>query len=58
MVKLVEKLGPEEGEEDNLNSCSIIQDMLEVKEFYNVVCKKPNVEKIVEFALNTSENKN
>jgi hypothetical protein len=49
MVSLIEKLGPNATEEDNLNSSSIIQDMLEVKEFYNIVCKRPNVEKIVEF---------
>lgn len=58
MSKLIEKLGPEGNEEDNLNACSIIQDMLEVKEFYNIVCKRPNVEKLATFAFTTEENRN
>lgn len=31
---LIEKLAPSEFEEDNLNSCSVLQDLLENKEFY------------------------
>ena len=31
---LLQKLSSEASEEDNLNGCSILQDMLEIKEFY------------------------
>lgn len=40
VVALIDKLGPQGTEEDNLNACSIIQDMLEIKEFYQVLSKK------------------
>jgi len=48
---LIESLGPEKSEEHNLNACSIIQDMFEIKEFYNLICGKENLTQIVEFAL-------
>jgi hypothetical protein len=41
--KLIDHLGPEKDEENNLNGCSIIQDMFETKEFYNILCKKENI---------------
>jgi hypothetical protein len=37
--KMISKLGPNQSEETNLNGSSIIQDMFEVKEFYNIICK-------------------
>lgn len=40
---LIRKLGPEASEDDNLNGSSIIQDMLEIKEFYQMICKKTNL---------------
>lgn len=45
MEKLISKLGSGEGttEEDNLNGCSILCDMLETKEFYTLVSKKSNI---------------
>lgn len=43
MQQLVEKVGPEASEEDNLNGANIIADMLEVKEFYSLVCKRANI---------------
>jgi hypothetical protein len=57
VVALVQKLGPQATEEDNLNSCSILQDMLEIKEFYSILSKKPNLQQIIEFGF-TSEDKN
>lgn len=38
--KLLDKLGPESSEEDNLNGSIIIGDMLEIKEFYHILSKK------------------
>jgi len=40
---LISKLGPELHEENNLNGSAIIRDMCEIKEFYNLVCKKENI---------------
>jgi hypothetical protein len=37
-------------EENNLNASSIIQDMFETKEFYNILCKKDNLKKIANYA--------
>jgi len=48
--KLIDHLGPEKNEENNLNGCSIIQDMFETKEFYNILCKKENIQRIADFA--------
>lgn len=48
--RLITQLGPELSEENNLNGSSIIQDMFEIKEFYNIICKKENVEQIANFA--------
>ena len=48
---LIESLGPEKSEEHNLNACTIIQDMFEIKDFYNLICEKENLTKIVDFAL-------
>ena len=43
MLALIDKVGPTTSEEDNLNGASIIQEMLEVKEFYNTLCRRANV---------------
>ena len=48
---LIESLGPEKSEEHNLNACTIIQDMFEIKDFYNLICEKENLTKIIDFAL-------
>jgi hypothetical protein len=40
---LIEKLGPEGSEEDNLNASSVLQDALENKEFYHIVATKSNL---------------
>ena len=47
---LIESLGPEKTEEHNLNACTIIQDMFEIKEFYNLIVNKENLTKIADFA--------
>lgn len=43
MHTLIEKIGPSFSEEDNLNGSNILQEMLEVKDFYNVLCKRQSV---------------
>lgn len=48
---LISKLGPELHEENNLNGSAIIRDMCEIKEFYNLVCKKENIQQIVDYSL-------
>lgn len=48
---LISKLGPELHEENNLNGSAIIRDMCEIKEFYNLVCKKENIKQIVDYSL-------
>ena len=48
--KLIDLLGPELSEEHNLNACTIIQDMFEIKEFYNIICKRESLTKIVNFS--------
>jgi hypothetical protein len=58
MHALIDKVGPLASEEDNLNGCSIIQDMLEVKEFYNVVCRRANVQKLADYAFTVSSDGN
>jgi hypothetical protein len=55
---LVEKLGPGASEEDNLNASSILQDALDTKEFYNVVSKRNNVLKMLDYALPAEESSN
>lgn len=47
---LITRLGPDRDEECNLNASSIIQDMFEIKEFYNILCKKENVQTICGYA--------
>jgi len=48
---LLFKLSPKVGEEDNLNGCSILQDMLETKEFYAIASKKANIQTLMEYIL-------
>mgnify|MGYP000483213007 CR=1 FL=1 len=48
--KLINHLGPDRDEENNLNGSSIIQDMFDTKEFYNILCKKENIQRIADFA--------
>ena len=43
-------LGSDLSEEHNLNASTIIQDMFETKEYYNIICKRENMSKIVNFA--------
>jgi hypothetical protein len=50
--KLLAKLGSQDNEEDNLNGCSILQDMLETKEFYGIASKKQNIQTLIDFILN------
>lgn len=48
--KLINHLGQDMDEENNLNACAIIQDMFETKEFFNILVKKENFERIVNLA--------
>lgn len=41
--KLIETLGPDYTEEHNLNSRTIIMDMFESKEYYNIICSRENL---------------
>lgn len=41
--RLIASLSPEMHEECNLNASSIIQDMFEIKEFYNILCQESSV---------------
>ena len=54
MQALIEKVGPTVTEDDNLNGSSIIQDMLEIKEFYSIVSKRENVLKLAEYSFTPS----
>ena len=38
-------------EEDNLNASTILTEALDTKEFYSVISKKNNVQKLLDFAL-------
>lgn len=53
---LIEKVGPEATEEDHLNGASILSDMLETKDFYNVISKRDHILKLVNYALPDSVN--
>lgn len=50
--KLIDHLGPEMHEENNLNGASIIQDqeMLNKKEYFNILAKRENIQRIVDNA--------
>lgn len=54
---LIEKIGPDGSEDDHLNASSILQDMLETKDFYVVICQKTNINKLLDFAF-VQENAN
>ncbi len=47
------KLAPTTSEDDNLNGSSIIQDMLEIKEFYQMICKRENLKNILTYAFSS-----
>ena len=51
IVKLIDKLGPDCDEEDNLNACTILSDMIEIKDFYNVIIEKENIQKILDIVF-------
>lgn len=42
--KMVEHLGPKRDEESNLNASTIIQDMIEMKQYYSYLVTKENIE--------------
>lgn len=44
--KLIDHLGADKDEENNLNACAILQDMFEIKEFFNILVRKDNFERI------------
>ena len=55
---MVEKLGPDSSEEDNLNASSILQDALDTKEYYGIICKRNNISKLLDFAVPAQEQSN
>jgi hypothetical protein len=56
LQQLVEKLSPEATEEDNLNGSTILTDMLDTKEFYNVVCQRKHIQRLIDLSFTDSEN--
>ena len=48
--QLIGLLGPDYDDETNLNACTIIGDMFETKEFFNIICHKDNLKTIVDFS--------
>ena len=55
---LVDKLGPTCNEEDNLNASSILQDALDTKEYYGIICRRNNLNKLLDFAIPSAESAN
>ena len=55
---LIDKLGPDCNEEDNLNASSILQDALDTKEYYGIICKRNNLNKLLDFATPSQEQTN
>ena len=51
MDTLIDKLGPDCNEEDNLNASGILQDALDTKEYYGIVTKRNNLQKLIDFAI-------
>lgn len=49
--KLIDKLRPEATEEDHLNGSSILSDVLDTKNYYQLICQRQNIQRIVDFAL-------
>ena len=48
---LIDGLGPDFGDEQNMNCCTILLDMIETKEFFNIICLNENIKKIVNFSI-------
>lgn len=46
---LIEKLGPQYTEEDNLNASSVLSDVIDAKDYYSVITKQ--VQKLIDFAI-------
>jgi hypothetical protein len=55
---LIQKLGPEASEEDNLNGSLIIQDLSELKEFYSIISTRDNIQTLINMAFATSGSAN
>lgn len=50
---LVEKLSSMANEEDNLNAATILTDMLELKEFYSVICRRNVIQQLINIAFSS-----
>lgn len=48
--KLIDALGPDFSEEHNLNACSILQEMVKIREFNDMICQKESLTKMVTHA--------
>lgn len=53
--KIITCLGPNVSAESNLNVCTIITDLFETKEYYNIIMQKENIEKIATYATYSFE---
>jgi len=56
LESLIGKLSPQSNEEDNLNSCSILGDLLETKDFYNIIYQRVHLIKLIEYSFTEEEN--
>eukprot|EP00347_Sterkiella_histriomuscorum_P022039 403331901 len=56
LEKLIGKLSSQSTEEDNLNAASILVDMLDTKEFFNVICQKQHIQQLIDMAFTDEEN--
>jgi hypothetical protein len=52
---LVEKLSSLANEEDKLNAATILTDMLELKEFYSVICRRNVIQQLINIAFSSLE---
>lgn len=55
LEKLIDKLSPQSIEEDNLNGGAILIDMLDTKEFFNVICQRNHIQRLIEMAFTEDE---
>jgi len=58
MSSLIEKLGHNYNEEENLNACLVIYDLIELKEPYQLISMKMNIQDVFDKAFPTYSDSN
>lgn len=48
---MIEKLSEGSSEEDNMNANAVLLDVIEIKEFYHMICTRDNVLKVIDIAF-------